>query len=365
MPRRENNHPATLATATLATALDGTVIEARRQGSRECVAIQAHNDRQIVFDVRWAGEGWPQDVRTAAADVAESWPPNVVLIARRLSPGSIEWLRARGANWADATGETRIVGPDGLIVIRERARSRNEAGVGRVFAWSRSAIVTAEAILAHEDRTLRAGDLAAATGWSLPQTAKVLASFDAQDWTVKQGAARGRGAGRRLIDARSMLAAWSEAVADARRRSRLAHRAGADAMALLHDKLSPALGDPGDWAVSGWAALELLAPFATTTPNLHVYVADSHFAGPLSNAIEKAGLHEVDEGGRVIFWATDARVLRLASRAHGIPVVSAPRVYADLSRMGARGQDAADHIRERLIDPLHTGEPHAGDGDDE
>ena len=56
------------------------------------------------------------------------------------------------------------------------------------------------------------------------------------------------------------------------------------------------------WAVSGWAGLELAAPFATTTPSLHVYVADTDFASPLSDAIAEAGLREVDEGGRVTFW---------------------------------------------------------------
>jgi hypothetical protein len=36
-----------------------------------------------------------------------------------------------------------------------------------------------------------------------------------------------------------------------------------------------------------------------------------------------------------------------------MPVVSAPRLYADLSSLQARGQDAADHIKTLLIDPLH------------
>lgn len=67
------------------------------------------------------------------------------------------------------------------------------------------------------------------------------------------------------------------------------------------------------------------------------------------------GLAEVEEGGRVTFWATYARTLKLVKRQHGIPVVSTPRLYADLSKLGARGQDAADHAREQLIDPLHHG----------
>jgi hypothetical protein len=64
-------------------------------------------------------------------------------------------------------------------------------------------------------------------------------------------------------------------------------------------------------------------------------------------------LREVDEGGRVIFWRADPRILKLAERKHGVPVVSASRLYADLASFEARGQDAADHVKALLIDPLH------------
>jgi hypothetical protein len=45
--------------------------------------------------------------------------------------------------------------------------------------------------------------------------------------------------------------------------------------------------------------------------------------------------------------------------------VSAPRLLADLSSFGGRGGDAADHVKEELIDPLHPGrstEEDAADG---
>ena len=55
----------------------------------------------------------------------------------------------------------------------------------------------------------------------------------------------------------------------------------------------------------------------------------------------------------VIFWRADPRILHLAERKDEVPVVSAPRLYADLSSFQARGQDAADHVKALLIDPLH------------
>jgi hypothetical protein len=342
-----------LAQQILAAALDGVAFAdlRTRRGPSE-VLVGTRDGRTIGFDVRWAGEGWPQDVRRAAGDVPGPWPNDLVVLARHLSPGAIEWLRERDANWADEAGQARILGPKGLIVIREPERAARE-GRERSFTWSPSAIAIAETILASEDRPLRAAWLAEQSGWSAPQTANVLAAFDAQGWTAKHGPARGPKAHRVLADADALLASWSAAIANAPRTARMAHRATEDVMALLRGELAPALDRSAKWATSGWAALELTAPFATTTPSLHVYVSDRHFAGPLSDAIAAAGLREVDEGGRVTFWSADRRTLDLATRADGLPVVSPPRLFADLNAFGARGGDAADHVKAQLIDPLH------------
>ncbi len=349
----------------LASVLEGATVEAAPGDSGADLVIRTRDGRAIAIEAKWAGEGWPQDVRRVAATVGEQWPENTVLLARRLSPGAIEWLRDRGANWADEVGQARIIGPGGLVVIREVAQLPGKGSTPRSFSWSKSAISVAEAILAHEDRPLRVAELADGSDWSDAQAAKVLKAFDGQGWTVKQGASRGPGAHRRLVDADGLLAAWSAAVADSPRATRIAHRATKDVMALLRNDLAPALERRAGWAVSGWAGLELAAPFATTTPSLHVYVADTDFASPLSDVIAEAGLREVDEGGRVTFWAADPRVLKLAQRSGDVPVVSAPRLFADLSSFGGRGGDAADHVKEELIDPLHPGrstEEDAADG---
>jgi hypothetical protein len=122
---------------------------------------------------------------------------------------------------------------------------------------------------------------------------------------------------------------------------------------LLREDVGPALDRHVGWSLTGWAALELSAPFTTTIPSLHIYVVEDDFAGPLSAAIADADLREVDSGGRVTFWAADARLLRFAAARDGIPVASPPRIYADLTGFGARGLDAAAHLKEQLIDPLH------------
>jgi hypothetical protein len=68
---------------------------------------------------------------------------------------------------------------------------------------------------------------------------------------VKHGPSRGPDAQRRLVDADGLLAAWSAAVPDSPRATRIAHRATKDVMALLRNDLVPALERTAGWAVSG------------------------------------------------------------------------------------------------------------------
>jgi len=270
---------------------------------------------------------------------------------------------------AEGAGEERlgalavVCSSDGGLGVLEHehgcgagvGEGRYEASVERQQMIARSclALSLAELILAREDERLRAARLARDGGWSLAQAASVLGMFDAKGWTVKRGPARGPGAYRELLDMGGLLSEWSVAVGQETRATRIAHRATRDVMAMLRGELREALEENVSWAVSGWAGLELSAPFTTILPSIHVYVAEDDFAAPLTAAIAAGGLREVDEGGRVTFWRADPRILALAEHREGIPVVSAPRLYADLASFDARGQDAADHIKALLIDPLH------------
>ncbi len=348
-----NNAPsANKAEAIVARALDGALVE-RAAGAQEWdILVQPRGaSAPIALEVKWVGEGWPGDVRRLVSQLPEPWPENLVLVARQFSPGALEWLAAHEANWADETGRARIVGPGGLVVIRELARRLERTP--RPFRWSPSARSVGETLLAHPRPRIQVGDLAHECGWSQAQISTVLAGFDRAGWTRKLGAQRGPGAWRILAESDGLLSAWSAAVAEEPRKRRLGHRATRDAMTLLHDALAPALEKAAKWGLSGWAGAEVRAPFMTAVPSLQVYVAEDQFAGPLSEAMETAGVREVEEGARVVFWAADERVLALADRDGGLPVVSPPRLYADLTALGGRGHDAAEHIKSELIDPLH------------
>ncbi len=140
----------------LASVLDGAIVRAASSQARPDMLVQTRDGRQIAIEVKWAGEGWPDDVRRVARGIPHPWPEKVVVVARHLSPGAIEWLRERDANWADEAGQARILGPDGLLVIREPAVRLAGGHSVRAFSWSPSALSLAEAVLARPDEPLRA-----------------------------------------------------------------------------------------------------------------------------------------------------------------------------------------------------------------
>lgn len=222
----------------LARAIDGAAVERLTNDDDHALCVRTRDGQTIALQVKWAGEGWPQDVRGIINDIPIPWPADVVLIARRLSPGAIEQLRELKANWADETGQAHIYGPNGLIVVRERLESRSTSHARRDFSWTASAIDLAELILSRGDAPLRTTGLARESRWSVAQVANVLTGFDGQGWTSKRGPARGPRAHRELVDLDGMLGSWSTELGESPRLSRIAHRATRDVMSLLRQQLA-------------------------------------------------------------------------------------------------------------------------------
>jgi hypothetical protein len=317
-------------------------------GGPSTVLVQA-GGVDHVLELVWAGRGWPREVVEALAEIPTPWPRRVVLVAPRFSSGSLELLRERNANWVDEAGRARIEGPDGLLVIRDVKPEAAEPPTP-AFRWAPSSVDIAELLLADPVDSFSALDVASQSGWSYPQTTKVLRQFAHRGWAAKVGPARGRGSGWRLADAAALLDHWAAHVASAGRERLLTHRALRDPMAFLREELAPALNRSTPWAVSGWAGLEAAAPFVTAVPVLHVYVsAEAMAAGRVREVMRATGLREVEEGARVEFWVASELALELARETASLPVASAPRLYADLRALGGRGDEAADHVREELL----------------
>jgi hypothetical protein len=330
-------------------ALDGVAVAAAVEPDASGLVVLLR-ERSGVRRLRaiWAGAGWPADVDRAIHGVDETWPADLVVVARHLSPGSRKLLDERGASWVDGTGSAHLVAP-GLLVVRDVEPTAGSSAAA--FSWSPSALSVAEALLNSKSPSdLRTAEIARLTGWSSPQVSQVLGAFDAEGWTAKSGTQRGPGATRQIIDPARLLDAWTDAITSTAVERRFAERIFSDPMLFLTSELASAL-DRHDirWAVTGWAAAEQLAPFATTIPALQVYVEDLAFRGPLTMLMEDVPIREVQSGGRIEFRSASERLLVLADRHDGIQLASTPRVYADLLALGGRGQDAAQHLREEVI----------------
>lgn len=316
-------------------------------GGRTRVAVQI-GDGVRRLEVIWVGQGWPSDL-DVLDDVPVPWPRQLVVTARRFSPGALERLGELGANWADETGRAHIEGPRGLLVVREPPSGEPRAEK-QGFRWSPSAEQVGEFLLTRPQGPINAREVAELTGWSHAQVSNVLRRFDGEGWTKKSGASRGRYSTRTLVEPGALLEAWAIFAGSAEREGVPAHRVVREPMAFLQAELAPTLSGSVVWACSGWAGLELAAPFATAVPVLQVYVEEAALIdGRVRELMAKLRLREVDEGARVEFRAAEPALLALAGKAHGLPVVSGVRLYADLRVLGGRGEEAAQHVREELI----------------
>ncbi len=307
---------------------------------------------RYAFQIKSAGEGWPSDVKQVLGSVRKKWPRDLIVIARRFSPGSLELLRSQEANWADAAGNMHVYAPPGLFIDRVSPLSNISRGIsrGNGFAWSLSSIDIAEELLSETGKRIRVSELANSVGWSSARVTSILRGFDEMGWTHRHGGKQGQGVWRELVKPGSMLEAWTDHVSKAHVPSRSAHALMRDPMGFLREQIAPILSKEVKWAVTTWGAATILAPYAAFIPMLHVYVPDEFLrTRRFESAIEAARLREVEEGANVVFRGANPRLFRHVLK-RDIPIASVPRVYADLMSLGDRASDAARHLRETLLE---------------
>ncbi len=336
---------------TLARTLERPVAEAKETGPRSALATIAVGRKNHRLDLRWIGRGWPADVEQSLLDIPSPWPRQLVLVAQRFSPGALAQLAERDANWVDETGAARIATASGLLVVRDSIEDAVVPTLRAGFRWGASSVAIAELLLTRPSEGMfSAGEISNTSGWSHAQTTKLLRQFSDRRWVEKVGGSRGVGSGWRLKDAAALLDAWTQHLVTHPPQSVLAHRVFRDPMGFIRAELAPALNPRMGWALSGWAGLELTAPFVTAVPVVHVAIDEQALVdGRLREAMREARLREVGDGARVEFRPLPPFAISLAAPQRKLPVVSPPRLYADLRALGGRGEDAADHVREELL----------------
>ena len=269
-------------------------------------------------------------------------PGTTLVVAPELSPGARRLLDERGINWVDETGAASLRG-EGLLVHVDRAPISKEPKP-QGASWSQIAGLAAEAILAVRPAQITTAWIAEHAGCSIARASRILTGWDEEGWTAKQGPARGRGAHRVLEHPDAMLGSWTAYVNAMPVERWFAHTTSRD-LEDVQTRLANALsGVTFGW--TGWAAAQQLAPLVTQLPVLHVRVDERYARRDLSPHLWNAGLTVTDDAGRIELWRTPGRIFGLTTPSPVGPIVSWPRVYADLERLGGRGDDAAEHLRD-------------------
>lgn len=287
-----------------------------------------------AIEVKWVGEGNLGDVRRVLAGVRR---PDVV-VGRRLSPGAREALAQAGISWVDESGAAEVA--LGMILV---SRTGRPAPPSRPAQWTPATLAVAESLLcgtaATVSRTREATGLSTGSCTTALRTLTELGLLEA-------GAARGRGAGRRVRDSRALLSAYA-AAADALRRPE-----SLQVGVTWRDPVA-GLGETGrvwtsrgvGWCATGAAAAAVLAPHLTAIGATEVYVDTDTLAG-LEAAAAEVRLRPIEGGRLTLRPMPTLGVRRLVNEVAGLRVAPWPRVYVDLRAIGVRGEEAAEHLLE-------------------
>ncbi|MDE0612095.1 MAG: hypothetical protein OXH88_05320 [Gammaproteobacteria bacterium] len=298
----------------------------------------------IGINVKWLGEGGLRQARELIANRKNR--PDVA-VARRMSPGAREALSAAGIGWVDEMGAAEIA-LDSLIVSRS---GRLPEIVDKPPHWTPSVLATAEALFCGKLATVEA--IRQATGLSVGSSTNALHTLSGLG-LLSSEARRGRDSARQIADPGRLLDEYAAAAASMMTTVRLA--AGGvwrdlDEGLRKIDRLWKSAKIT--WAATGATAASVLAPYLTKVSVAEIYV-DAATIAELESVAAKADLKPI-EGGRVILRPFPTVATRkLMDEKNGLHHAPWPRVYADLRVSGVRGEDAAEHLRESVWEPVEV-----------
>ena len=289
------------------------------------------------LEVSWVGEGRLRNIH----ELLSRRPLPDIVVGRCLSPGAKSVLSDAGIGWVDETGAAEIA-TDSVIVSRPGRPSQPK----RVHRWSPTAFCVAEVLLCGTDATVAATQ--AATGLSFGGCAHAL-RFLADLGLLEADAARGRSSGRRITDRDRLLDAYAQAADEAVQRqiSVTVGVAWQDVIAGIVEA-GRAWEEAGiSWAATGTAAAAVMAPVLTDVGRAEVYV-DAQTTVGLEAAAAVSELRAMPAGRLTLRPFPSKCTNTLAYMHDGLRTAPWPRVYADLRRVGVRGEEAAEHLRSSL-----------------
>lgn len=323
------------AEAAVAAVLPRAVQVQRIQQGKHSVDLEFSGHH---IQVEWLGEGGLRQIRELVA--RQENRPDVVA-ARRISPGAKEALSAADIGWVDETGAAEIA--LGTLIVSRSGRPPDVKR--RPPHWTPAVLAVAETLLCGSRATV--GDVQAALGLSAGSCTNALRTLNDLG-LLSASARRGRNSARQISDPDQLLDDYAAAVESMRSPTALTVGVTWRDFVVGLRKTGPRWSSSGiSWAATGAVAASVTAPYLSTVAAGDVYVDAMTIAG-LESVATRADLRPI-EGGRLTLrpFPTIATKL-MALKKEGINVAPWPRVYADLRLVGVRGEEAAEHLRDRF-----------------
>ena len=288
---------------------------------------------------------WPRDVEAMAARVgalaAEAKADRCLIVARRLTDRTREFLQRQGIDYIDLRGDIQVTVPGRMLVMARRVLGPfapdppdQEDRIANPFAGKASRIV--RSLLAEPRRWWGVTELADRVEVSAGLSVKTLRTLEI-DLYVR----RDRKRRVRLADGEALLRRWAAVAGNAFR--------GASGFASpipnpdeLAIRLSERLGELGvGYALSRLSAARFVEPFAPAR------VVDVYLDRDPRDLVPALDLFPVDGGESVrMVRPSDAGVLQFTEERQGVTLVNPVQLFVDLSNGRGREGDVA----ERLLD---------------
>lgn len=266
----------------------------------------------------------------------------LLLVAGETTVEARAILEEHGIGVIDSLGNAHLELPGLLFHLEGRRPQRRAGGPITPIRLRGKAGIAAQALLLQPDRAWKVQDLAQDAGVATGLAHRVLARLEDEGVVVAEGSGPQRV--RRVTNRAALLDLWAEEQLERPQRT-LGHLLAQTPQQLIQ-QLGINLGRAGiDYALTGAAAANLVAPFVTAIPVVEVWVAETAAPEAL-----RAAADPVTEGQNVVFLqAKDDAPLAFREQRRDLWVANRFRLYADLRRDPRRGREQADHLREQVI----------------
>jgi hypothetical protein len=305
----------------------------------------------LFLAVEMLRHGYPRDVRNAVwrleeyrlskDDVLCTLP---FVIAEHLSAGAREILRERNIGYFDASGSLFLKHRHRLINIDRPAKPARPRRAGSLFTGAREQVV--HALLQSDQRWLTGLEIASLAETSAYTVSLTMQELERLEWVESQGS--GRNLRRRLVQPSKLLDAWIEAwrAREEPKTRWYAYTPNPKTLLLsLTEKLNRE--NLGDWAFTGAAAANVLAPLLTNVETAEVIVPPGrapHYAKAL-------GLKQVDKGSNVtLIERSGASTLFRRQHLEFPSWFASPFIqYLDLQDDRGRNKELASQLRTNIL----------------